>query len=65
MVLLCSNIKTLTESIQQQYYNHIQNLNLVLLQQAPGLSFLLPEQYAQQYPRSVTPLKVMSISTLM
>jgi len=44
----------ITEFIQQ-YYDLVQNLNLILLQQAPGLSFLLPEQYAQQYPRSVTP----------
>ncbi|KAL5131405.1 Peptidyl-prolyl cis-trans isomerase CYP37, chloroplastic [Glycine soja] len=56
-------LQTLLQSIKEQDADKVSvsltsTLDTVAeleLLQAPGLSFLLPEQYAQQYPRSVTP----------
>ncbi|KAG2396640.1 Peptidyl-prolyl cis-trans isomerase [Vigna angularis] len=58
-------LQTLLQSIKEQDADKVSvNLASTLdtvaeleLLQAPGLSFLLPEQYAQQYPRSVTQIK--------
>ncbi|BAT84011.1 hypothetical protein VIGAN_04127300 [Vigna angularis var. angularis] len=54
-------LQTLFQSIKEQDANKVSmnlasTLDIVAeleLLQAPGLSFLLPEQYAQQYPRSI------------
>ncbi|RDX65868.1 Peptidyl-prolyl cis-trans isomerase CYP37, chloroplastic, partial [Mucuna pruriens] len=58
-------LQTLLQSIKEQDADKVSvslasTLDTVAeleLLQAPGLSFLLPEQYAQQYPRSVIPIE--------
>ncbi|KAL1363310.1 hypothetical protein AAHE18_03G140400 [Arachis hypogaea] len=49
-VNLASALDTVAELELLQQYEHVHNLNLILFQQAPGISFLLPQQYVQ-YPR--------------